>query len=456
MTYPEAVKYLESFVNYEQIRRYSYKKSFGLERIKNFLRFIGNPEQKLKIIHIAGSKGKGSTCAFTAYILRAAGFSVGLYTSPHLSDFRERIRILKPITYNLEPNLIFEGMISRRKLASLARGLKPAINKYNRISKYGKLSFFEVYTALAFLYFKQKKVDFVVLETGLGGALDATNAAPSLVCAITPISYEHTQYLGSRISEIAGEKAAIIKQNNTLVLSASQKKEAQAVIRDRCANFNARLYEVGRDIKYFAQARSGCFSVKGINRKYGGLRLRLLGAHQLSNAALAIGIVEALSSLGVKISIAEIRRGLYNTLWPGRCEVLSYAPLIVVDGAQNVASAEVLKAAIKENFGSAKAKGAKYNKLILVFGACLDKDIKGMLKQLSVLAEKIIFTSAQNARSAPPASLPKYLRQRKKDIYITNNVEEAKRLALRLAEKDGLILVTGSLFVVGEFRDVGR
>ncbi len=383
-------------------------------------------------------------------MLREAGFSVGLYTSPHLSDFRERIRILKPITYNLEPNLIFEGMISRRKLASLVNGLKPAINKYNRISKYGKLSFFEVYTALAFLYFKQKKVDFVVLETGLGGALDATNAAPSLVCAITPISYEHTQYLGNKISEIAAEKAAIIKQNNRLVLSAAQKKEAQAVIRNRCADFNARLYEVGRDIKY--SARGGYFSVKGINRKYSGLRLRLLGSHQLSNAALAIGIVEALSSSGVKISVAQIRRGLYNTYWPGRCEVLSYAPLIVVDGAQNVASAKVLKAAIKENF----AKAGKYNKLILVFGACLDKDIKGMLKQLSVLAGKIIFTSAQNARSAPPAGLPKYIRQRKKDIYITNSVLEAKRLALRLSEKDGLILVTGSLFVVGEFRDVGR
>lgn len=449
MTYPEAVQYLESFVNYEQIKRYAYKKSFGLERIKDFLRFIGNPEQRLKIIHIAGSKGKGSTCAFTAYILKEAGFSVGLYTSPHLSDFRERIRILKPKTYNLEPNLIFEGMISRRELASLTRGLKPAINKYNRISKYGKLSFFEVYTALAFLYFKQKKVDFVVLETGLGGALDATNAAPSLVCAITPISYEHTQYLGSRISEIAAEKAGIIKQNNALALSAIQKKEAQAVIRNRCANFNARLYEVGRDIRYSVRARNGYFSVKGINRKYGGLKLRLLGSHQLSNAALAIGIVEVLSSAGVKISVAQIRRGLYNTLWPGRCEVLSYAPLIVVDGAQNAASAEALKAAIKENF----AKGKKYNKLILVFGACLDKDIKGMLKQLAVLAEKIIFTSAQNARSAPPASLPKYLRQREKDIYITNNVEEAKRLALRLSEKDDLILVTGSLFIVGAFRN---
>ncbi len=341
-------------------------------------------------------------------------------------------------------------MISRRELAFLVNDLKLAINKYNRISKYGKLSFFEVYTALAFLYFKQKKVDFVVLETGLGGALDATNAAPSLVCAITPISYEHTQYLGSRISEIAAEKAGIIKQNNRLVLSAVQKKEARIVIRNRCADFNARLYEVGRDIKYSARGRY--FSVKGINRKYGGLRLRLLGAHQLSNAALAVGIVEALSSSGVKISVAQIRRGLYNTLWPGRCEVISYVPLIVVDGAQNAASAEVLKAAIKENF----AKAGKYNKLILVFGACLDKDIKGMLKQLSVLAEKIIFTSAQNARSVTPASLSKYIRQRKKDIYITNNVKEAKRLALRLAEKDDLILVTGSLFVVGEFRDVGR
>ncbi len=245
MTYSEATHYLESLINYEKIPVYPYKESFKLERIENFLRVIGNPQRSLKCIHVAGTKGKGSTSAFIAYILRQAGFKTGLYTSPHLSDFRERIRILKRRSVNLrfgsttlttsrsrqavskrQKGCDFEGMIERKDLTRLVGKLKPAVEKYNQSSGYGPLSFFEVYTALAFVYFKEKNTDFVVLETGLGGRLDATNVVKPLVCAITPISLEHTQKLGNTLREIAAEKAGIIKNCQSIVISAPQEREA--------------------------------------------------------------------------------------------------------------------------------------------------------------------------------------------------------------------------------------
>ncbi|MDD5128171.1 MAG: bifunctional folylpolyglutamate synthase/dihydrofolate synthase [Candidatus Omnitrophica bacterium] len=435
--YRAAVKYLESLVDYERINRYSYKKSLGLKRIRNFLQLVDNPQDKLKVIHIAGSKGKGSTCAFCAYILRQAGFSVGLYTSPHLSDFRERIRILKPAEANIL--LPFEGIISRKYLIRLVNFLKPVIKRF------GKLSFFEVYTALALLYFKEKKVDFVVMETGMGGRLDATNVVKSLVCAITPISYEHTRYLGKTLTRIAGEKAGIIKRRVT-VISSPQEKEVALVIKNVASSMQAKLFTVGKEIKYFTEGRY--FSIKGINNNYPNLRIRLLGSHQLINAALAVGIVEALGAYGYKVSVDCIRKGLYNTLWPGRLEVLRYKPGIVVDGAQNSASARVLKSAIKSIF--------KYRKLILVFGVSLDKDIQGIFSQLSGLADKIILTAADNPRAADPEYLKEFLADKREGLFLTSGVKEAKTLALKISGKEDLILVTGSLFVVGEFRDAYR
>jgi len=432
--YLAAVKYLESFVNYEKLSRYSYKKSLGLKRIRSFLQLIGNPQDSFKVIHVAGSKGKGSTCAFVAYILRQAGFSVGLYTSPHLSDFRERIRILKPDQSN--SRLPFEGAISKKYLAGLVDFLKPVIKRF------GELSFFEVYTALAFLYFKEKKVDFVVLETGMGGRLDATNVVRSLICAITPISYEHTRYLGRTLTRIAGEKAGIIKERS-IVISSLQEREAGRVIKHAASGMQAKLFTVGKEIKYLAKGSN--FSIQGINKNYTNLRINLLGRHQLANAALSVGIIEALSSYGFEISIDCIRRGLYNTLWPGRLEVLCRKPYIVLDGAQNAASAVVLKSAVKGIF--------KYRRLILVFGVSQDKDIKGMVKQLLPLAHKIILTRADNPRAAIPERLKEYFSSKGKEIFITAGLKEAKEIALRVASEEDLILVTGSLFVVGEFRD---
>ena len=464
MTYPETTRYLESFINYEKIPAYPYKESLKLERIKIFLAAIDNPQNTLKCIHVAGTKGKGSTCAFVAYILRAAGYKVGLYTSPHLSDFRERIRVLNRKSeatlrlcsgrVNQQPQKDFEGMISKNELTGLVEKLKPAIEKYNKNSKYGPLSFFEVYTILAFIYFKEKKVDFAVLETGLGGRLDATNVVQPLVAAITPISYEHTQILGNTLREIATEKAGIIKTANLTVISAPQEEEAAKVIRNRSKKAGARLYEVGRDIKY--QKTEDKFSVKGIFGEYPDLKIRLLGSHQLVNATVAVGIVEALRFYDFNVDAASIRKGLNNTIWPGRCEVIQQDPLVVLDGAQNIASSRALKKAIRENFlcsGSASGRGSggKYKKLILVIGISSDKDLKGICAQLYGLADEIVLTKANNPRATPPEILAGYFKGKK--VYITNNVKEAREKTKAIAKKKDLILVTGSLFVAGEFRN---
>jgi len=444
MTYPAVERYLNSLANYEKNLNYSYSRTLKLERIRYFLAALGNPQESLRIIHVAGSKGKGSVCALTAYILRESGFSVGLYTSPHLHDFRERIRVLLPlINRPKQPLADCEGMVSKSELSALVRQLRPAINRYNRASQYGPLSFFEVYTALAFLYFQRRQLDFVVLETGLGGRLDATNAADSLVCGITPISFEHVQKLGRTLAKIAAEKAGIIKHNGSIVICAAQEAPAREVIRKRCRQFKARLFEVGRQIKYSTLKKN--LTIQGLNGVYRNLRLRLLGQHQQANAALAVGLAEGLSFYGVKLLPGAIRRGLARARWPGRCEVIQAAPEIVLDGAQNTASARVLKKAILDNF--------HYRRLILVLGISADKDIAGICKTLGPLADEVILTCAKTTRAAKPAQLAGYF---KRKLHLTRSVKEAKLLAVRLAGKQDLILVTGSLFVVGEFRNVER
>jgi len=450
MTYPETIKYLESFINYEKLPAWSYKKSLKLERIRGFLTIINNPQDALKCIHIAGSKGKGSTCAFVSYILREAGFKVGLYTSPHLSDFRERIRILFPKTDNRKPITDFEGMISKKGLIELVKKLRPAIEKYNRVSAYGSLSFFEIYTALAFLYFKNKKADFVVLETGLGGRLDATNAADALISVITPISYEHTQMLGNTLRAIAKEKAMIIKSGQPIAVSSPQEKEALKVIKDRCAETSARLIEINKDI-FYRKTKSG-FEVKGLLNNYLNLKTRLLGKHQLVNAAAAIGAVEALCSYGKSINARFVRKGIFNTFWPGRCEVVSRKPIIILDGAQNAASMRVLRKTVQEEF--------KYKRLILVLGVSCDKDITGICREICFLADKIILTKADNPRALSLGRIEKIISaqgaSRSSLVIKTENVKDALLRAKDSAGKNDLILVTGSLFVVGEFRDENR
>lgn len=478
MSYQQIIKYLEAFIDYEKISNWGYKESFKLESFRFFLNIIGNPQNTFHSIHVAGSKGKGSTCAFISYILREAGYKIGLYTSPHLVDFRERIRILRAQSASAlseHKNIdCFEGKISKAKLLDLVERLKPAIDKYNRISKYAALSFFEVYTALAFVYFKEERIDFAVIETGLGGRLDATNVVDSLICAITPISYEHTQRLGNTLKEIAGEKAGIIKRVTgkglrvtervnfcpsypishipnpvicpPIVITAPQKNEALDVIKSRCRKIGARLFEVGKDIIY-KKTKNG-FTVRGILGEYQNLKIRLLGGHQLVNATVAIGVIEGLRLYGVKVGIDSIQRGTYNTSWPGRCEIVSRNPLIILDGAQNAASAQVLKKAVKENFD--------YRRLILVLGISSDKDKKGICGQLCDLADEIILTQANNPRAADVNGMGEIIIKESPEyrgkIIKTKNVKSAMKKAQDTAKNNDLILITGSLFVVGEAR----
>ncbi|MDD2689649.1 MAG: bifunctional folylpolyglutamate synthase/dihydrofolate synthase [Candidatus Omnitrophica bacterium] len=455
MTYLQALKYLESFINYEKITSYPYKESLKLERIKNFLEILGNPQDYLKCIHIAGTKGKGSTCAFIAYILREAGYRVGLYTSPHLSDFRERIRILNhpaDAPGRHRPGKEFEGMILKKELAGLIERLKPLIERYNRKSAFGALSFFEVYTSLAFIYFREKKVDIAVLETGLGGRLDATNVIEPLVCAITPISYEHTQKLGNALKEIATEKAGIIKNHQPpatshqpIVITAMQEKEAIEVIRKKCKEVDAKLFEMGRQIQYETNGGKD-LKIKGIFGEYQNLRLRLLGQHQLVNATLAVSAIEALRFCNINVGIGAIKKGLYNTIWPGRCEIVSKKPLVILDGAQNTASAKALKETIRDKF--------RYKKLILVLGISKDKDIKGICSEFYDLTDEVILTKANNPRATEPESLAEYFSG--KNAYLTTNIKEAIKLAKQKAKEKDLVLITGSLFVVGEARELWK
>ncbi len=394
-------------------------------------------------VHVAGSKGKGSTCVFIASILREAGCRVGLYTSPHLVDFRERIRILVPQQPGARSDAEFEGMIQREELTRLVERLRPCIKSRNKKSVYGPLSFFEVYTALAFVYFREQDVDYVVLETGLGGRLDATNAADSRVCVITPISYDHTDKLGSTLPEIAREKAGIIKGcsgKETFCISSPQEEQARQVIRRRCGETGARLFEVGKDIVYTERGEQ--FDIKGMNGEYAGLKIRLTGAHQRMNAAAAVGAVEAMRHFGAQAGPEAIARGLAAAGWPGRCEVIGRSPLVILDGAQNVASCRVLKMAIAENFS--------YRRLVLVVGISRDKDVAGICRELAEISSRVIVTRADNLRASVPGELAKYFGGA--GVIVTESVPEARSRAYAQAGPDDAILVCGSLFVVGEFK----
>ncbi len=432
MTYQEALRYLNSFVNYEKQYEYDYKKSFKIERMKRFASLLGNPQMAVKSIHIAGTKGKGSTCAILHSILKEAGYKVGLYTSPHLVSFQERIRI-------------GDCLISEEDVCKLLDKIKYIIDKF----KDDRPSFFEVYTALAYLYFKERRVDFAIYEVGLGGRLDATNVIEPLACAITPISYEHTDKLGNTLSQIASEKAGIIKENGICVLS-PQEKEALAVIEDICKERKTKLIVVGRDIMFEelkATDEKETFSIFGLFNEYPILEMKLLGHHQVINAATAIGIIEGLSFHNIIIPFDAVKEGIAAAKWEGRLEVITRDPYLIIDGAQNRASAATLAKSIKKQF--------RYKKLILVLGVSKDKDINGILDELLPISDSIILTKSKVVeRACAPSRIKELISAKDKEIILTSNVEEALDKARSKALTEDLVLVTGSLFVVGEARHI--
>lgn len=431
MTYREAVRYLDSFVNYEKKDRYDYAGSFNLDRIKEIAGLLGNPQDNIKSVHIAGTKGKGSTCAIIHSIMKEAGFKTGLYTSPHLISFRERIRI-------------DDSIIEEEDIARILGRIKEVLEG----RKGDWPSFFEVYTALAYLYFREKEADFAVYETGLGGRLDATNIIKPLAVAITPISYEHTDKLGSTLKEIAAEKGGIIKEG-VICVSAPQEEDALRVIKNICKERKSKLIIVGKDIKFkinHADYEKQSFDVTGIFGEYPSLVTGLVGDHQAVNAATAIGVIEGLRFSGITVPYEAIRKGLLACDWPGRLEIAGRNPFIVLDGAQNRASAHALAGAIRKLFS--------YKKLILVLGVSKDKDIKGILEELLAISDSVVITKSRMiARACDPQAI-KELAGSGKNISMTANVEESITRARELASGEDLILVTGSLFVVGEAKEI--
>jgi len=436
MNYSQAEEYIRSFIDYERFPGIPYvSRDYGLRHIEELLHRLGDPHLAAKTVHITGTKGKGSTAAMIAQVLSSSGYRTGLYTSPHLHDLRERIKV--------DGNLIFPS-----EFAALVAELKPHFEAINVIASEAKqpLTFFEALTVLAFAYFRQEKADFQVLEVGLGGRLDATNVAEPEVCVITPISLEHTQVLGDSLEKIAYEKAGIIKYGCRVVLS-PQSEEVASIISDACRQRKASLVQVGKDTSWRRLAgdfHQQSFAVRG---KMGThhLTIPLLGDYQVENAATAVTTLEVLASLGSDISAADIARGLARVEWPGRFQILSYKPKVLVDGAHNVASMKRLVENIKAYFN--------YDELFLIVGISCDKDIPGIVKELVSLSPQIVVTRSSHPRAASPLALAAEFARWGINPRVTDAVAQALSQTLSMAKERDLICVIGSLFVVAEALD---
>ncbi|MBI4949975.1 MAG: bifunctional folylpolyglutamate synthase/dihydrofolate synthase [Deltaproteobacteria bacterium] len=394
----------------------------GLARVEKLLGLLGNPESDFLSIHIAGTNGKGSTSAFAASILREAGFRTGLYTSPHLSKFNERIQV--------NGRAISDADLSRLvpRVRNAARGVK------------GQLSFFEFTTTLAFLYFSEKKTDVVVVETGMGGRWDATNTVAPLVSIITNVGLDHTAHLGSTLAEIAFEKAGIIKYGVPVVTGETH-KAALSVIAKRARELDAPLIILGRAFDIDGDERSVDYT--GIDGGIRGLKLGLSGAHQMSNASVALAALECVRMYGLHITAKAVRDGLKKASWPGRLEVVKKRPLVLLDAAHNPSGAKALGAYLE---------GLKKRRLSLVIGVMNDKDIKGIFKELMPLSDTVFLASPRVKRSAPVEALERLALPFKKRVISAGSVKEACRLAIAEAGPEDAVCVTGSIFTVGEAR----
>lgn len=428
-SYKLALEYLDSFVNYEKTGLEEIKTDFDLTSLSLALERLSGPQRAYTSIHVAGTKGKGSVCTFTSSILSLAGFKTGLFTSPHLLSERERISV--------------DGrMIPEADLVRTLEEIRGSIGE----ELCRELTFFEMYTLLAVLYFKNAKVDFAVFETGLGGRFDATNVLGAKVCAITPVSYDHMHVLGDTLEEIAYEKAAIIKPGSTCI-SSPQKEEVLSLIKEKCSLEEASLRVVGRDItfKIHDSGEEGTmFDITTKNAGYTACRTQMPGVFQAANSATAVGLCESVVKSYGSAWQAAVKRGIEKAFLPARMEIISKSPRVMIDGAQNAESARELKYSIEENF--------KYDKLILLLGLSRDKDIEGVCRSLAPLAEEIILTKSRSQRAADPGTIRGYLKGKK--IKITSSAKEALGLAFKAAGERDLVLAAGSFYLAGEIREL--
>lgn len=436
--YQRTLDYLYSFVDYSLTKADRLaQENFDLSRMVELMHRLGNPHLAYPLIHVAGTKGKGSVTAMCSSILRAGGYRIGMYTSPHLEDYAERIQV------NGHP-------IPHSALVELVERIKPQIECIPQMTT------FEVTTALAFLYFKEMGVDAAVIEVGLGGRLDATNIVLPVVSVITSISYDHTQVLGNTLTAIATEKCGIIKPSLPVV-SAPQDPEAMTVIENVARERNAPLTVVGRDILARPIQR-------GIHHQVAEFRLPpesdipvnedafrrlevvlpLLGDHQVENAAVAYLAIDRFRKNALPISDDQIQDGFSKTYWPGRFEVLNQNPPLVLDCAHNPESCHQLKLTLQTMFPD--------HKVLLIFGASEDKDIDGMFKELLPIVEQAIFTKSFHPRAISPYLLEQKGKGTNTPTQVIENVADAVQQALAMVSEQQLILVTGSIFVVAEAR----
>lgn len=433
-TYQQATNYLLRATDYERMTSPRYNVStFSLARMRRLVSKLGSPHRQIKTVHLAGTKGKGSTAAMLAAMLQNCGLKVGVYSSPHLTELRERITINGT-------------MVSEAEMTRLLNKVAAA----SKIFKTTPPTFFEVMTAVAFLHFANREVDIALMETGLGGRLDATNVIRPLVAGITSISKDHTRQLGNTLAKIAEEKAGIMK-SNVPVISSPQEPEVVRVLKRCATSAKAPLRITGEQIEFSCRfentAPLGPHNRVCVNTefdKYEHLPVPLMGDHQAINCVLAFALLDVLRQSGFNIDMTKAIAGLEQTKLPGRMEMVHNDPRIMVDGAHNAASIAALMRGIGQS--------VPYDSMVVIFGTGMDKDIEGMLQQLTYGADKIIFTrSTKNPRASDPATLAaSYEESSGKMAQTAPNLEEALRIAGSAVTREDLICVTGSFYLVGE------
>jgi dihydrofolate synthase/folylpolyglutamate synthase len=442
LTFAEALSYLDGFINYEpwgkrQVKVSYSREAFNLEEFARFLARLDDPHRRLKSVVVAGTKGKGSTAAMIASIAQASGLKVGLYTSPHLCSIRERIRV--------------DGeMISEEVFAALVSDLMPHLEAAGMAGQRRFRTYFEILTAMALLHFQRVGVELAVLEVGLGGRLDATNVATPLVSVITPISFDHTEILGDTIPKIAREKAGIIKPHG-LAVAAPQRPEALAVIQEVCRAQQARLIDVARELRWrplHGDWTGSRFELESAGHAYPPLETPLAGPHQILNAATAIAAAEQLQAQGLPLSVEGIRRGLRQVRWEGRLETVSRQPWIVLDGAHNQDSARCIRQALSTCF--------QYRRLILVLGISANKNLAGIVEELAPLAAVTIATRALVPRAAPAQQVADLAAKWCARVIVDDEPQRALAAAIAEARPEDLVLVTGSLYLVGDAKQCLR
>lgn len=420
MNYEAALEYLHGTLKFGSI--------FGLDRITKLLDLMGNPQKKLKFIHIAGTNGKGSTTAFISNILLEAGYRTGMFTSPYIQRFTERIKV-----NNTE--------ISNNELAEQVLKIKEKIEEMVS-DGFEHPTEFEIITAAAMEYFYTQNCDFVVLEVGLGGIVDSTNVIDlPEVSVITTISMDHMDRLGDTLGEIAAQKAGIIKQNGLVVLY-PQKQEAEEVIYKVAKEKNAKIHKVD-----FSTISEKSFSLEGQIFEYKdfeNIKIGLLGDHQMRNAAVAIDTCELLCNKGVVITHRNILDGLENTTWPGRLEIINENPLVMIDGAHNLEGGQALNSAMDKYFIQKRK--------IFIVGFLRDKDFKGIMDMLSSKADTIITVTPNNDRAVPSAELAEFLKIYSCTVIDGISIQNGLRIAVGLADKESVICAFGSLYMIGEIR----